>query len=331
MMIVGIPKEVKAYETRVSLIPSAVKDLTSSLIKVYVETNAGKDSGFNDQDYIDAGAQICQTHDEVFDKAELIVKVKEPQPSEFDLITEKHTLFTFFHFAGVPGLEEAMKSKNCTCICYETMQDENGNYPILAPMSMIAGQEAINGGIKYLTRTPQQTIVTIIGAGSVGKAALDRALELDFQKVIILDKNIDKVKELLTYAHNAAYASDDNIKRCLSISHLIVGAVYVRGQGAPKIITNDLLDIIPDEAVFVDVAIDQGGMTNQSFPGTIEDPVSYYKKVKLYCVPNLPARVPHKSTQALSDVVVPYVKLLAINGVKKATAINPVLKSGLHI
>ncbi len=330
-MIVGIPKEVKAYETRVSLIPSAVKELTSSQVKVYVETNAGKDSGFTDQDYIDAGAEICQSHAEVFDKAELIVKVKEPQPSEFDLITSKHTLFTFFHFAGVPGLEDAMKEKQCTCICYETMQDENGNFPILAPMSIIAGQESINGGMKYLTRTPQQTIVTVIGAGSVGKAALERALELDFQKVIILDKNIDKVKELLAYAHNAAYASDDTIKRCLSISHLIIGAVYVRGQGAPKIITNELLDIMPDDAVFVDVAIDQGGMTEQSFPVTIQDPISYYKNVKLYCVPNLPARVPQVSSKALSDAVVPYAKLMAVNGFNYAIEMNEVLKSGLHV
>jgi alanine dehydrogenase len=330
-MIIGIPKEVKANETRVALIPDDVLEIVNSNIIVYIETNAGKDSGYTDQDYINAGAIICNTHEEIFTKADLIIKVKEPQLSEYDLITSKHTIFTFFHFAGVPGLEQAMLEKQCTCICYETMQDQDGNFPILAPMSQIAGQEAVNGGKKYLLQSPQQTIVTVIGAGSVGKAALERATQLGFQKVIILDKNINKVRELLSYAYNAAYSSDDTLRRCLSISHLIIGSIYTRGEGAPKIITNELLDIIPSGAVFVDVAIDQGGMTEQSFPGTLQDPVSYYKQVKLYCVPNLPARVPQKASTALSNVVAPYAKLLALNGVDEAIKQNAILRSGLHI
>ena len=331
MQRVGIPREIKTNEGRVSLVPKAVKSLTQNGVKVYVETNAGIKAGYKDEEYVSVGANICHTHKEVFDNSDLIVKVKEPLPEEYDLIKKQHTVFTFFHFAGVPGLLDAMTKSGATCIAYETIQTDDGAFPILAPMSQIAGEEAITQGMKHVSISPENVKVTIIGAGNVGMAALNKAIELGVKKIIVMDNNLERLKHLSKDDIQVSYSSPENLQRALSISNLVVGAVYRNGLMAPKLITRHMLDGMPNDSVFVDVAIDQGGMTEESKPTTIDTPIIKYKDVKLYCVANMPGRVPENASIALSEAVTPFVEQMALLGTPNALLSNQVLNRGLNV
>lgn len=307
MYKVGIPREIKPNEGRVSLTPSAVKKITALDKLVYVEKGAGNIAGFADSDYKLAGAIICPRHEDIFNESQLIVKVKEPMPSEYKLIQSQHTVFTFFHFAGVPGLLDAMLDTKARCIAYETIFKDDQTHPILAPMSQIAGEEAIIQGSKYIDVSVSQAIVTIIGAGSVGVAAADQAIKDGYSRVILLDKSIERLIDLSDRGYTTAYANPNNIETFLSMSHLVIGAIYVNGKEAPKIITKQLIKTMPQGSCFIDVAIDQGGMTTISKPTTIVDPIIRYKHVNLMCVPNMPGRVPRKASLALSNALLPYV------------------------
>lgn len=303
-LIIGIPKEIKQNEKRISLIPNDVKLLIDNNIKVYIESNAGIDAGYTDDDYTKHGAIICNNSEELYNLTSIIVKVKEPQEEEYKYITDKHVILAFFHFAGVPGLLETMIKNKTTCIAYETIQ-LNNIYPILSKMSKIAGEQAIIQGLKYVDNNININI-TIIGGGNVGRAAAIKCKELNYNNITILEKDINKIEILKKENLNVIQINDDELKKYISNSNIIIGCIYNTGKEAEKLITNELLDLMPDNSIFVDIAIDQGGMTEQSKPTTIDNPIINYKNIKLYCVPNIPSVIPHESSIELSNSITPY-------------------------
>lgn len=324
MLIVGIPKEIKVNEYRVSMIPTDIKYLIDLNIQVYVQSTAGNGANFIDDDYINAGAIICANINEIYEKANLIIKVKEPQPEEYELINDKHTIFTFFHFASSSHLLKTMIEKKTTCLAYETLTNNN-SFPILAQMSKIAGEQAmieankfrnliiINDNNNDNNNKNQDDEITIIGVGNVGKAAVYKAIELNYKKINLIDKDYEKLKELkkenedlMIYEMNHL-----NLSKLLMKSNIIIGSIYNNGEKAQKLIINDLLVIMPKDSVFMDVAIDQGGMTEKSKPTTVNDPYIKYHNTHIYCVPNIPSLVPHEASIKLSNVICPYVRTLA--------------------
>lgn len=304
ILIIGIPKEIKHNEKRISLIPNDVKLLIDNNIKVYVESDAGINAGYTNNDYIKHGAIICNTSEELYNLASIIVKVKEPQEEEYKYITDKHVILAFFHFAGNPGLLETMIKNKTTCIAYETIQ-LNNIYPILSKMSKIAGEQAIIQGLKYIDNNININI-TIIGGGNVGRAAAIKCKELNYNNITILEKDINKIDILKKENLNAIQINNDELKKYISNSNIIIGCIYNTGKEADKIITNELLDLMPNNSIFVDIAIDQGGMTEQSKPTTIDNPIINYKNIKLYCVPNIPSVIPYDSSIELSNSITPY-------------------------
>jgi len=303
-LIIGIPKEIKQNEKRVSIIPNDVKLLIDNNIKVYIESNAGIDAGFNNEEYIKNGGIICNDKNELYNISSIIVKVKEPQPEEYKYITEKHIILAFFHFAGVSGLLEAMIKNKTTCIAYETIQ-LNNIYPILSKMSKIAGEQSIIQGLKFINNNNNINI-TIIGGGNVGRAAAIKCKELNYNNITILEKDINKIEILKKENLNVIEINDDELKKYISNSNIIIGCIYNTGKEAVKLITNELLDLMQDNSIFVDIAIDQGGMTEQSRPTTIDDPIINYKNIKLYCVPNIPSVIPNEASIELSKSIIPY-------------------------
>lgn len=325
MYIVGIPKEIKANEKRVSLIPKEVKKIVDKDILVYIQSNAGLDAGFSDNDYIQSGAIICNNIEDIYNKANIIVKVKEPLEFEYKLINEKHIIYSFFHFASSPTLLEAMINSKTTCIAYETIQLDK-TYPILAPMSKIAGEQAMINADNFLNKN-KKNIITIIGVGNVGKAAANKALELGYNKINLIDKDFEKLKELKTDIYNIYEMTDENLLKLLKESNIIIGSIYNTGEKAKKLISNEMLELVPINSIIMDVAIDQGGITEQSKPTTIDYPIITYKNANIYCVPNIPANVPHEASCNLSEAIYPYLELL----LETKNLDNIKLKSGLNI
>ena len=326
--IIGIPKEIKAYERRVSLIPREVQKIVEKGFKVYVQKDAGVLAGFNDEDYITSGAVICDNAVEIYDKANIIIKVKEPLSSEYPLITDKHTIFSFFHFASCPELLQSMVESKATCVAYETIQ-ANGTYPILAPMSIIAGQQAMIQATKHVDFNERDEI-TIIGAGNVGQAAAYKAKELGYNCVNLIDKAYDKIAFL--HGFNAYKMTEDNLYHLMKKSKIVVGSIYNTGEKAAKLISDDLLDIMQDGSIIMDVAIDQGGMTEHSQPTTIADPIIMYKNVKLYCVPNIPSQAADDASCKISEAVYPYLcTLLDAPDLERAIEKSAEFASGVNI
>jgi alanine dehydrogenase len=321
MYIIGIPKEVKSNEGRVSLIPKDVEKLVAKGCIVYYQKGAGYEASYLDIDYISKGAKICDTIEEIYEKATLIVKVKEPQPSEFPLINSKHTIFTFFHFAGNPELLERMIASGATCYAYETISiDIDGlqYYPILAPMSKIAGEHALNEANKFISNDKNlhkmNIPISIVGVGNVGTAAMNTALKLGYKNIILIDKDYEKICKIQKDNSNiiSAYElNDDNLEMIARKSIIIVGSVYNRGEKASKMFTNELLELMPQGSILMDVAIDQGGVSSQSRPTTFDFPIIKYKQMNLYCVPNIPSCVPRKASKYLSNSIVEYVDIIA--------------------
>lgn len=330
-MRVGIPREVKKDEGRVSLVPKDVLSLTGRGVEVYVESGAGASAGFGDGEYVRSGAHLCENSTELYDTADLIVKVKEPQASEYGLIRQDQTLFCFFHFQGVTGLKEAMCASKATCIAYETMYDDAGYMPVLAPMSKIAGEEAVVQGATFLETSIHESVVTIIGAGVVGRSAADTAISMGFQKVILLDNNIEKLHSLNVAGYNTAFASPPNIQRSLVLSQLVVGATHSTGNRAPVVVTKEMLDKLEHRSVLVDVSIDQGGMTEASRATSITEPTYTYNNTVMFCVPNMLGRVPRRASEQLSAAILCYVESLATDGVLAACKKSTVLSRGLAI
>ena len=345
-MIIGTPKEIKNHESRVGLNTASVGSLVDSGHKVYIEKNAGIKSGFSDEDYRKAGAEILSTAKEIYSKSELIVKVKEPQQEEFGLIQKNQTLFTYFHFSSSKKLTEAMMKSKATCIAYETVETNDKKLPLLTPMSEVAGRMAVQQGAKYLEK-PQlgkgkliggvpgvaPAKVIIIGAGIVGTEAAKMAAGLGSQ-VILFDINLERLRylsEVLPKNVIPLYSSREAIINHLSTCDVIIGSVLVPGAKAPKIISKKMLDKMESGTVLVDVAVDQGGCFETCKETTHQEPVYLIDGKVHYCVTNIPGAVPMTSTNALNNATLSYIQLIADLGWEKACKKNQALNRGLNM
>lgn len=345
-MIIGLPKEIKNNESRVALTPAGVFELTKNNHTVYVQQNAGFSSGFEDADYINTGAQIVSTIEEVYEKSEMIVKVKEPIESEYKLAREGQIIFTYFHFASSEALTKAMIESKAICIAYETVEDKNGTLPLLTPMSEVAGRMAVQQGAKYLEKPikgkgillggvpgVKPGKVLILGAGVVGVQAAKMASGLGAH-VTIMDVNMDRlryVNDVLPSNVVTEFSNEYNIRKHIKTHDLIIGGILIKGAKAPKLITRDMLKEMHAGTVLVDVAVDQGGCMETTKATTHEDPTFIIDDVVHYCVANMPGAVPYTSTKALTNVTLPYVVKIANKGWEKACSEDEGLNKGLNI
>ncbi|MCI4648892.1 MULTISPECIES: alanine dehydrogenase [Phaeodactylibacter] len=345
-MIIGVPKEIKNNENRVALTPAGAMELTKRGHEVYVQTTAGLGSGFEDHEYTAAGAQLLPSIEAVYEKAEMIMKVKEPIEQEYNLIKKDQLLFTYFHFASYEPLTKAMIDRGATCLAYETVENPNGSLPLLVPMSEVAGRMAIQEGAKFLEKPlggsgvllggvpgVEPGRVLILGGGVVGTQAAKMAAGLGAQ-VTIMDINLDRLRylaDVMPANVNTVYSNEMNIRRHIKQANLIVGGVLIAGAKAPNLITRDMLkDMIPG-TVLVDVAVDQGGCIETCKPTTHENPTFIIDDVVHYCVANMPGAVPYTSTIALTNATLPYAIQLANKGWKQACKDNEPLKKGLNV
>ena len=344
-MIVGLPKEIKDNEYRVGLTPAGVRALTDSGHQVLVERGAGDGSGFEDALYQRAGATSIPSAAEVWAKADMIVKVKEPIGPEYPLMREGQLLFTYLHLAPDRELTRQLLERKVTGIAYETITDRRGSLPLLTPMSEVAGRMAIQVGAHYLEKmsggrgillggvpgVPAARVV-IIGGGVVGTNAAKIAVGMGAH-VTIIDNNLDRLRELddiflskISTLASSAYMIHDAISQ----ADLIIGAVLVHGASAPKLVTRTMLKDVPNGAVIVDVAVDQGGCIETTHPTTHSNPTYYVEGVLHYCVANMPGAVPRTSTFALTNSTLPFAVKLANNGFLQAIAADPNLKAGVN-
>ncbi|HMO41024.1 MAG TPA: alanine dehydrogenase [Saprospiraceae bacterium] len=345
-MIIGVPKEIKDNENRVALTPAGAYELTKRGHTVYVETMAGEGSGFHDAEYEEAGAKLMGTAPEVFDIAEMIMKVKEPIEQEYKLIKKDQLVFTYFHFASYKPLTHAMIESGAVCLAYETVELPDRSLPLLVPMSEVAGRMAIQQGAKYLEKpikgrgvllggvpgVPPGKVL-ILGGGIVGTQAAKMAAGLGAQ-VIIMDINLSRLRHLADIMPanvTTLYSNEYNIRRHIQDSDLIVGAVLIPGAKAPNLITRDMLKMMRPGTVLVDVAVDQGGCIETCRPTTHADPTFIIDDVVHYCVANMPGAVPYTSTIALTNATLPYALQLADKGWVKACQENTSLKLGLNV
>ncbi|WP_163931103.1 alanine dehydrogenase [Paraferrimonas sp. SM1919] len=345
-MIIGVPKEIKNHEYRVGMVPSSVRELVAHGHQVIVETNAGEGIGFSNQDYIDAGASIIETAKEVFATADMIVKVKEPQAVERAMLREDQILFTYLHLApDLPQTEDLVKSK-AVCIAYETVTDNRGGLPLLAPMSEVAGRMSIQAGAQALEKSRggrgmllggvpgvEPAKVVIIGGGMVGRNAAQMATGMGAD-VTILDRSIDTLRALNVQFGNTAkvvYSTADAIERHVLEADLVIGGVLIPGAAAPKLVTAEHIKAMKPGAAIVDVAIDQGGCIATSKATTHQDPTYIVDDVVHYCVANMPGAVARTSTFALNNATLPYIITLANKGYKAALEADQHLMNGLNV
>ncbi|EGQ8409655.1 alanine dehydrogenase [Vibrio cholerae] len=345
-MIIGVPKEIKNHEYRVGMIPASVRELVSHGHQVYVETNAGSGIGFSDDDYIAVGASILPTAADVFAKAEMIVKVKEPQAIERAMLKEGQILFTYLHLApDFPQTEELIKSK-AVCIAYETVTDNMGRLPLLAPMSEVAGRMSIQAGAQTLEKSRggsglllggvpgvAPAKVVVLGGGVVGANAARMAIGLRAD-VTILDRNIDTLRKLdeeFQGRANVVYSTADTIEKYVLEADLVIGAVLIPGAAAPKLVTQQHIKRMKPGSAVVDVAIDQGGCFETSHPTTHAEPTYIVDDVVHYCVANMPGAVARTSTFALNNATLPYIVKLANKGYQKALLEDAGFLKGLNV
>lgn len=345
-MLVGVPKEIKNHEYRVGLTPAAVKEFVANGHQVLVETNAGTAIGFDNDMYVKAGAEIAGSAAEIFEKAEMIVKVKEPQPNECKMLSEGQTLYTYLHLAPDPTQTQLLVESGATCIAYETVTDSRGGLPLLAPMSEVAGRMAVQAGAHYLEKAHggSGTLlggvpgvapgkVLIIGGGVVGTNAAKMAVGLGAD-VTILDRSLPRLRELDDIFENqlkTVYSTVDAIEHYSSKADLVVGAVLIPGAAAPKLLDTHHIANMKQGSVLVDVAIDQGGCFETSRATTHQDPVYIVDGVVHYCVANMPGGVARTSTMALNNATLPFGLALANKGPKRAMLENPHLLNGLNV
>ncbi len=345
-MIIGVPKEIKAEENRVAVVPGGVETLAARGHTVIIERGAGAGSGFSDLDYERAGARIAASHEQVFLESDLILKVKEPLPSEYPLLKEGQVLFTYLHLAASESLTTSLAKTKIIGIAYETVQTDDGYLPLLAPMSEIAGRMAPQEGAKYLEETyggrgvllggipgvPPANVV-VLGAGNVGQNAARIALGMG-ASVTVLDINPRKLRAIDEAFHGrlvTMIADNYNIRVVITYADLVVGAVLVPGGKAPKVITRDMLKLMRPGAVVVDVAIDQGGCVESSHPTTHHEPIYVEAGIVHYAVTNMPGAVPRTATRALTANTLPYVMAIADKGWKKAAADDLSLAKGINL
>ncbi|UZO82018.1 alanine dehydrogenase [Aquimarina sp. ERC-38] len=345
-MIIGVPKEIKNNENRVGLTPAGTMEFIRHGHTVYIQHTAGIQSGFEDQEYIAAGAKILPTIEEVYHIAEMIIKVKEPIEPEYALIKEDQLLFTYFHFASSEALTRAMIKSKAVCISYETVEDSDRSLPLLTPMSEVAGRMSIQQGAKYLEKPLKgrgillggvpgvaPAKVLVLGGGVVGTQAAKIAAGMGAD-VTILDINMKRLRFLddtMPANVNTEYSNEYTIRKHIKTSDLIIGGVLIPGAKAPKLITRDMLKDMRPGTVLVDVAVDQGGCMETTKPTTHENPIYIIDDVVHYSVANMPGAVPYTSTLALTNVTLSYALQLANKGWKKACAENKALALGLNI
>jgi alanine dehydrogenase len=345
-MLIGVPKETKLDEYRVAMIPAGVDELVAAGHSVLIETGAGVGSGISDADYAEAGGTIIATAREVFERAELIVKVKEPLPAEWPLIRSGQAIFTYFHFAADRQLTEAMIQTGAVCLAYETLRDSAGRLPLLTPMSEVAGRMSIQEGAKFLER-PQMgrgillagvpgvapAHVTVLGGGVVGANAAKIAAGFQAD-VVILDVNMDRLRyldDVMPANVNCLFSDRHTIREQLRRADLVIGSVLIPGAKAPHLVRRDDLKHMKPGSVIIDVAIDQGGCVETSRPTTHSEPTYIVDDVVHYCVTNMPGAVGRTSTFALCNVTLPWVLELARHGVQKAIAGSAPLAAALNI
>lgn len=345
-MVVGIPKEIKNNESRVSMTPAGVYELIKNNHTVYVQTTAGDGSGFFDQDYKNAGATILNSIEDVYAISDMIVKVKEPIASEYELVKKDQILFTYFHFASSEPLTKAMIASQAICIAYETVEDDEGTLPLLTPMSEVAGRLAIQQGAKYLEKPVKGRgvllggvpgvapgKVLVLGAGVVGIQAAKMAAGLGAH-VTIMDINMKRlryVNDVMPPHVVTEFSNEFNIRKHIKTHDLIIGGVLLKGAKAPNLITRDMLKEMRPGTVIVDVAVDQGGCVETTRPTTHQDPVYIIDDVVHYTVANMPGAVPYTSTVALTNVTLPYALKLANQGWETACKNDQNLNKGLNI
>ncbi|MDI9355484.1 MAG: alanine dehydrogenase [Chitinophagaceae bacterium] len=345
-MIIGIPKEIKNNENRVGAIPSGVAELIKRGHDVYVQESAGSGSGYSDEDYRIGGASVLPTIDSVYEKSEMIIKVKEPIEEEYTLVKKNHLLFTYFHFASNQKLTKAMIDNGAVCLSYETVEKEDKSLPLLVPMSEVAGRMSIQQGAKYLEKPMggmgillggvpgvRPAKVLIIGGGVVGTEAAKMAAGFNAD-VTILDISLERLRyldDIMPKNVKTLMSNEYNIRELIKDHHLIIGAVLIPGAKAPKLITKEMLAFMKKGTVMVDVAVDQGGCFETTYPTTHQNPIYEVSGVIHYCVANMPGAVPYTSTIALTNATIPYAVNLANKGWKQACKDQKELKLGLNI
>jgi len=345
-LIIGVPKEIKNHEYRVGMTPVGVEELTQRGHKVLIQAGAGQGSGIADESYAQHGAEIVQKAGEIWSRADLIVKVKEPLESEWPHMRKGQIVFTYFHFAADKDLTDTVIQSGISAVAYETIRDARGTLPLLTPMSEVAGRMSIQEGAKFLERpfegrgillggvpgvAPAQVVV--LGAGIVGANAARVAAGLGAQ-VKLLDVNLDRLRYLADVMPpnvTTLFSDRHTILDCLSRADLLIGSVLIPGGRAPRLVRADDLRKMPPRSVIIDVAIDQGGCVETSRPTTHENPTYMVDDVVHYCVTNMPGAVGRTSTYALTNVTLPYVIDIATKGLGPAVSANPGLAAGLNI
>lgn len=345
-MNIGLPKEVKDNEYRVGLVPAGVHALTHDGHTVWVQKSAGEGSGFQDAEYAAAGATLVDTPDQVFERSQMVVKVKEPVEQEYPRLHEGLIVFSYLHLAPLPGLTQVLLDRKVAGVAYETIQDRLGNIPLLTPMSEIAGRMSVLVGAYYLQKPRggrgvllggvpgvRPSLVSIIGGGTVGINAAKMAMGLGAQ-VRILDIDLDRLRHLDDLFFGKVETELSNaytIAEAVAQAELVVGGVLVIGENAPKLVTRKMLASMHPGAVIVDVAVDQGGCVETTRPTSHSDPVFTVDGIVHYCVTNMPGAMPRTSTIALTNATLPYVRKIAALGLKDAIADNPLLKDGVNV
>jgi alanine dehydrogenase len=345
-MIVGVPKEIKNHEYRVGLTPPSVRELTSRGHQVLVQKNAGSEIGLADEQYVAAGASIVETAKEIFERAEMVVKVKEPQPVECAMLRPGQVLYTYLHLAPDPEQTAALVKSGAICIAYETITGANGGLPLLAPMSEVAGRMSIQAGAAHLEKSKggmglllggvpgvAPGHIVIIGAGVVGTNALQMAVGTG-ARVTVLDKSVDRLRQLdLVFGNRITtlYSNAQSIEESVLSADLVIGGVLVPGAAAPKLVTKSMISRMKKGAVIVDVAIDQGGCFETSHATTHADPTFVVDGVVHYCVANMPGAVARTSTFALNNATIGHAVALATKGWQKALKDDVHLRNGLNV
>lgn len=345
-MLIGIPKEIKVHEYRVGLTPAGVHELINQGHQVLVERFAGMGVGYVDDDYAKVGASVVGTAEEVYLNSEMIIKVKEPQPRECNMLSEGQLLFAYLHLAADQQQTEALMRSGCTALAFETVTSPSGGLPLLAPMSEVAGRMSIQAGAHCLEKAQGgrgillggvpgvlPAKVVVLGGGVVGENAARMALGLGAQ-VTIIDRSIPRLKQLDAQfggCLQTLYSTQDNIENAVLAADLIVGAVLIPGAAAPKLVTRDMVSAMKPGTVMVDVAIDQGGCFETSRPTTHQEPIYEVDHVVHYCVANMPGAVARTSALALENATLPYVLALATKGWRQALWDDPYLANGLNI
>jgi len=345
-MIIGVPKEIKNNENRVAVTPAGVSEFVKHGHTVYVQATAGEGSGFSNEEYVEAGATLLPSIEEVYAIADMIVKVKEPIESEYKLIKKDQLLFTYFHFASHQPLTNAMIESGAVCLAYETVEKADRSLPLLVPMSEVAGRMSVQEGAKYLEKPMggrgvllggvpgvKPANVVVLGGGIVGTQAAKMAAGLGAQ-VTIMDISIPRLRQLddiMPANVQTMYSNTYNIKEAIKQADLVIGGVLIPGAKAPHLITKDMLKLMKKGAVLVDVAVDQGGCFETTKATTHAEPTYVIDNIIHYCVANMPGAVPYTSTLALTNATLPYAIQLANKGWKDACKNNAELRLGLNV